>query len=123
MKLKRWLTIALCCLPGVIIGVLLGVGASFFRNARVDNVNPNSLFLLLMGLACPMGMGLMMWMMNRSMSDQSRHTSLDTQEPVSAVQRLAALQQQRRILEAEIAELTEIVALEVQQEAMLVDPV
>ena len=75
------------------------------------------------------GIGLSYWYGFDDVDDEQeyerpvRHTSLDTQEPVSAAQRLAVLQQQRRILEAEIAELTEIVALEVQQEAMLVDPV
>ena len=122
MKLKHWLPIALCCLPGVIIGVLLGVGASFFGNARIDNVNPNSIFLLVMGFACPIGMALMMWLMNRSMSDPSEHSSSDKHKYVSANQRLASLQEQRRILESEITELTSIVALEVQQDAMLVDP-
>lgn len=118
MKIKGWLSIALCCVPGVIVGVLLGVGANFFGNARIDNMNANSIFLLVMGLACPIGMGLMMWLMNKNMSEQSGHLSLDKQEQINPARRLGALQQQRRMLEAEIAELTDIVALEVQQEAL-----
>lgn len=118
MKIKGWLPIALCCVPGLIVGVLLGVGANFFGNVRIDNVNTNPIFLMMMGLACPIGMGLMMWLMNKNMSGKSEHLRSDKQEHISAVGRLAALQQQRRMLEAEIAELTDIVALEVQQDAL-----
>jgi len=121
MKIKGWLSIALCCLPGAIVGFLLGVGVNFFGNARLDSVNANSITLLVMGLACPIGMGLMMWLMNKNMSGQSGHLSSDKQEHISAAGRLVALQQQRRMLEAEIAELTDIVALEVQQEALPVN--
>lgn len=122
MKIKGWLSIALCCVPGVIVGVLLGVGANFFGNARIDNMNANSIFLLVMGLACPIGMGLMMWLMNKNMSNQSGHSFSDKKELVSPTQRLADLQAQRQMLEAEIAELTQIVALEGQQ-PLSVNPV
>jgi uncharacterized protein YlxW (UPF0749 family) len=118
MKIKHWLPIALCCLPGVIIGVLLGVGTSFFGNTRINSMNANSIFLLMMGLACPIGMGLMIWLMNKNMSNQSGHSFSDKKELVSPAQQLADLQAQRQMLEAEIAELTDIVALEVQQEAL-----
>lgn len=118
MNIKRWLPIALCCLPGVIIGVLLGVGASFLGNGRIVNVNPNSIFLLVMGLACPLGMGLMIWLMNRSMSDPSGHTAADKQKHIRPTERLAALREQRQLLEIEIAELSQLAELEAQRDAL-----
>jgi len=119
MKIRGWLPIALCCLPALIAGVLLGVGANFFGNVRIDNVNTNSIVLLVMGLACPVGMGLMMWLMNKNMSGQAGHLSSDKQEHLSAAERLAALQRQRQTLEAEIAELSQIVEPEAQSAALL----
>jgi hypothetical protein len=121
MKTKHWLPMALCCLPGVAVGVLLGVGTIFFGNGRVYSMDANSIFLLVMGLACPIGMGLMMWLMNKQMSHQPEDLSSDKQKHVGAADHLAALRGQRQLLEAEIAELSQIVELEERHEALLAD--
>jgi hypothetical protein len=84
-------------------------------------MDANSIFLLLMGLACPIGMGLMMWLMNKQMGHQPEHVSADKQKPINSADRLTAIQERRRQLEVEIAELSQIVELEGQREALLAD--
>jgi hypothetical protein len=75
-------------------------------------VDINTLLLLIGALACPIGMGLMMWLMNKQMSGQS----MPGYTP--AADRLQALREQRRLLEEEIAETEKIVALEAQTEGL-----
>ena len=72
----------------------------------------NTIFLLVMGLACPIGMGLMMWLMNKNMSQHPEQLSSDKQKRLSPADRLAALHDERRILEAEITELSHQVELD-----------
>ena len=76
-------------------------------------MNPSTLLLLIGVLACPIGMGVMMWLMNKNMSSQSAMS-----EHQSAVERLAALRAQRQTLEAEIAEVAKIAELEAKREAL-----
>lgn len=106
-RAKRWLPMALCCIPVVVIGVLAAMGAGLFGNGRVFTMDGNAIFLLAMGLACPIGMGLMMWLMNRQMSQHMEPLSSDKQKRFSPVDRLVALQEERRTLDAEIAELSQ----------------
>jgi hypothetical protein len=67
-------------------------------------------------LACPVGMGMMMWMMGRNMGGHAGQATPPEQTPV---ERLAALREQRKALEAEIGEMTRIVALEKEREQAL----
>ncbi len=119
---RRWLPIALCCVPMVVIGVLAAVGARLFSNGRVSTIDVNTIFLLVMGLACPIGMGLMMGLMNRHMSHQPEPLSSDKQKRLSPADRLAALHDERRALEAEIAELSHEVELDEGHHLPLSDP-
>ncbi len=82
----------------------------------------NAVFLLIMGFACPIGMGVMMWLMNKNMSHQPEHLSSDKQKGIGAADHLSALHKQRQILEAEIAELNQLVELEARHEALLTNP-
>lgn len=64
---------------------------------------PSWLPFALLALACPVGMGLMMWFMMRGMrghQEQPMHGSGGTESPQ---QRLARLEAEKRALEREIA--------------------
>lgn len=82
-------------------------------------MEPSTILLFVAALACPIGMGLMMWMMSKQMGGQSgqpmsgHHPSTDSNE------RLAALRAQQQALEAEIIEATRLAELEAQREALL----
>ena len=74
-----------------------------------------ALLLIIAALACPIGMGAMMWLMNKQMSGQSGQSMPGH---TSEADRLPALREQRRLLEQEIAEAEKIAALEAQKEAL-----
>lgn len=114
-KLRRWLPIGLCCLPGIaavtIIGIGLIVGEAAFGASLGGPLGLGLIALAL--LACPLGMGLMMWrgrsmasgnssgMMNCCAPDEAL-TLLESELPAD---RLAALRHRREALEREVAEL------------------
>lgn len=72
-----------------------------------------TLLPVLAALACPIAMGLMMWVMGRNMGGQTMPTQQSEED------RLQALHAQRRRLEQEIAETEKIVALEAQKETLI----
>jgi hypothetical protein len=117
-KLRRWLPIALCCLPGVMVaaiaGISLAVGGAAFSNAVGG---PLGLGLIVLAtLACPVSMGLMMWR-----GSKQSHTHGANNAPVMAdccapgmvagasetesADRLAALRARREALEHELVEM------------------
>ena len=114
-KVKRWLPIALCCLPGVAVVAVIGIGAAA-SGASLSGPLGAGLIALAM-LACPISMALMM----RRGSNQDA-TSGSSQmmanccapgeastvsEVDSAAARLTALRERRRALERELAELAQ----------------
>ena len=112
-QLKRWIPIALCCVPGIAIAVIVGIGIAFGGTAiSASPLGSGSLGLgviVLAMLACPISM---MLMMRRGMrQNASGHSSIladccapgEQASPESA--RLTALRTQREALERELAEM------------------
>ena len=64
-------------------------------------------------LACPIAMGLMMWMMNKNMSGDSHQSMSGTD-----AERLNALRKQRHTLDQEIVEVQKIIELEEKKKAL-----
>ena len=102
---KRRLPLALCCIPVVVVGVLAAVGAGLFSKGRVSTMDVNTIFLLVMGLACPIGMGLMMWLMNRQMNQNAGGPRLEGEPSPRDEDRLAQLRLRRQLLDEEIKQL------------------
>lgn len=81
-------------------------------------MDPSTLLLLFAVLACPIGMVLMMRMMNRQDGGEQGHSMSGRGSPASQVERLKTLGEQRRLLEQEIAEAERILALEAKKAAL-----
>jgi len=73
----------------------------------------STILILVAVLACPIAMGLMMWMMNKNMGGDS-HQSMSNTDP----DRLKALREQRRMLDEEIAEAQKITELEEKKKSL-----
>lgn len=83
----------------------------------------NSIFLLMVGLACPIGMGLMMWLMHRHMNQPQAPSSPEKKsQSISTAKRLAELHEQRRVLDAEIATLSQGIEIEEQPRQVNSEP-
>lgn len=117
-RVRNGLPMLLCILPGIAVGALVGLslltgGAAF----RAPSSGSAGLILVALAiLACPVGMGLMMWRRHASTLGPSSGSAptmaccLPGEEaPSSATssgtERLAALRARREALERELADL------------------
>ena len=115
--LRKWLPIALCCLPGIAIAGLVGIGLAAGGTALGGSLG-GPLGLAVIGvavLACPASMGLMMMRQrgSREKSGRAAGTSLamadcclpaQSQADAEAAS-LTILRARRETLERELAEL------------------
>ena len=115
VKLRRWLPIGLCCLPGIAAVTMIGVGLIIGEAAFGASLGgPLGLGLIALALlACPLGMGLMMWRGRNTASGNSSgmmsccapDEALPLLESELPADRMAALRDRREALEREVAEL------------------
>lgn len=82
----------------------------------------NTVLLLVMGLACPIGMGAMMWLMNKKTSEPQPAQSYERWTLVNATNRLAQLQEQRKQLDAELSQLSHAIEAQLQREQLPAEP-
>ena len=76
---------------------------------------------LIAAIACPLGMGLMMWLMHRQMNGPAPKLTTG-QNSTNPSERLAVLRDQRAALDAEIAATAQMVDLENQRARLLAPP-
>ncbi len=73
-------------------------------------MNPQYLLLIIVAVACPVGMGAAMWLMMRQSAHQQM--PMGTMPTMTPEQQLSALQARKEQLEKEIGELEAVQALE-----------
>ena len=111
-KFRRWIPLVLCCLPGVAIAAIIGVGIALGGSAVGAFLGgPLGIsFIVLASLACPLSMGLIMMRQRRSSQKVTQNSSqrmADCCAPgeESSSDRLESLRAQRESLEHELAAL------------------
>lgn len=82
-------------------------------------MEPGQILVVVAALACPVGMGLMVWWMSKNMGGEHGHSMPANPSSTHSAERLAALRAQRQQLEAEIAEVSRLAELEAKREALL----
>lgn len=111
-KLRKWMPIALCCLPGVAIAAAIGIGIAVGGAAVGMSLGgPLGIGLIVLAaLACPVSMYLMMTRRRgpgqESMTENSSammECCLPGEE--TATDQLVSLRSKREALEREVAEL------------------
>ncbi len=113
INFRKWIPIALCCLPGIAVAAIVGVGIAA-GGAAVGTWlgGPLGLGLLVLAvLACPVSMFLMM--RQRSSGQQSMpgdsvnlmDCCLPAQDEEASTHQLEGLRAKREALERELAEL------------------
>ena len=114
INFRKWIPIALCCLPGVAVAAIVGVGLTAGGAAAGTWLGgPLGLGLIALALlSCPVSMGLMMMRqrgpMQQSMPGNSATVMdccLPTQDEEASTSQLASLRAKRESLEHELAEL------------------
>jgi len=107
---RKWIPIALCCLPGVAVAAIVGVGIAAGGAALGTGLGgPLGIGLIVLAaLACPLSMGLIM-MRQRGSSQKTASNSSQLMADCCAPEeetpggRVAALRAQRESLERELA--------------------
>ena len=108
-KLRKWMPIALCCLPGVAIAAVIGVGIALGGSAIGAPLGgPLGIGLIVLAaLACPLSMYLMMRPRGSSQNatPNSSQMTADCCAPggETSSNRLESLRAQRELLEHELA--------------------
>lgn len=119
-KLRKWMPIALCCLPGVAVAAVVGVGIAAGGAAFGTWLGgPLGLGLIALAvLACPLSMGLMMRRQRAASQNPTSGinapmmadccapgTTIASSEAQASADRLAELRAKREALEHELAEM------------------
>lgn len=109
--LRKWLPIALCCLPGVAVAAIVGIGLTLGGAVFGTRLGgPLGLGLVALAiLACPISMGLMMRRSGSGRESTSEYSSTTMEcclpgEEIPTDQ-LASLRSKRVALEREVAEM------------------
>lgn len=111
-KLRKWMPIALCCLPGIAVAAIIGVGIALGGSAVGTSLGgPLGISLVILAvLACPLSMYLMMARQRGSSQQPAPNGSLlmaDCCAPgeETSSDRLESLRAQRQSLERELTKL------------------
>lgn len=101
-QLRQWLPLAWCCIPGVAVAAIVGIGA-IFGSAWING--PIGTGLIALGvLACPVSHAVMMRRMSPNPKPGAATMVADGCPPATA-NTLTALRTRREALEKEVAEL------------------